>query len=145
MSKAPYPSPHQIEEIMELRENPETRDQFKTYLSKNLDAKIMGVDHQVAGEHKGGEAFFQYMMEEMGTMLDETKPQKYDTINVIGGGESSWACYEGKAVSKTKSGKKWDHDFVYVMRFNLDGKITKIRAYFDTAHVNTHLEANRKG
>lgn len=37
-------------------------------------------------------------------MIDETKPRKYETINVIGGGDSPWACYEGKSVAKTKSG-----------------------------------------
>ena len=59
MSKAPYPSAHQIQDILELRENPETRDKFKEYLAKNLDAKVMGVDHHLAGEQKGGEALFQ--------------------------------------------------------------------------------------
>ncbi|MCJ1227647.1 hypothetical protein MMC12_004303 [Toensbergia leucococca] len=104
----------------------------------------MGVDHHLAGEQKGGEAFFQYIAEELVNVMDETKPFKNETINVIGGGDSPWASYEGKSTAKSKSGKKWEHEFVYVMRFNLDGKISKIRAYFDTAHVNTHIEAHKQ-
>lgn len=59
MSKTPYPTAHQIQDIIELRDSPDTRDKFKEYFAKNLDAKVMGVDHHVAGETKGGEAFWQ--------------------------------------------------------------------------------------
>lgn len=41
------------------------------------------------------------------------------------------------------AGKKWSHEFVYIVRFNLDGKITKIRAYYDTAHLNDHVEEHK--
>lgn len=37
------------------------------------------------------------------------------------------------------AGKKWSHEFAYVIKFNSDKKITKIRAYTDSHHVQNHL------
>ena len=41
-------------------------------------------------------------------------------------------------------GKKWNHDSVYIIRFNLDGKIVKMRVYIDTAHTNDLVEEHKK-
>ena len=35
-------------------------------------------------------------------------------------------------------GKKLDHDHAYVVRFNGQGKIVKLRAYLDTHHLHKH-------
>ena len=48
--------------------------------------------------------FIRYIAEELVNAIDETKPFKNETINVIGGGDTPWAYYEGKSVAKSKSG-----------------------------------------
>ena len=37
-------------------------------------------------------------------------------------------------------GKKWNHEHAYVIRFNRDRKIVKLRAYYDSHHTHSHME-----
>lgn len=51
---------------------------------------------------------------------------------------------ETQSLSKESSGKKYNHDYIYIVRFNMEGKISKMRVYIDSAHVNDHVEEHKK-
>ena len=38
------------------------------------------------------------------------------------------------------SGKPWKNEWVDLVRFNSQGKITQMKEFFDTGHVHKHLE-----
>ncbi|KAL8811411.1 MAG: hypothetical protein Q9223_001946 [Gallowayella weberi] len=42
------------------------------------------------------------------------------------------------------AGKKFHHEFCFVVRFNLAGKITKLRGYYDSAHMNDHVNVHHE-
>lgn len=161
---APYPTSFEIEDIFKWRESPETMSKFDEKIAKNLDATVMGNDHHLAGHHKGADAWKEDNRARMADMLDPSKGVSLD-VSVIGGGDTPWACVEMKTTGKAKSGepsihtclsclkrgrlmhlkgKKWNHEYVAVVRFNLDGKITAMRVYMDSAHMNDHLEEHKK-
>ncbi|KAL8824324.1 MAG: hypothetical protein Q9191_005132 [Dirinaria sp. TL-2023a] len=142
--KAPYPSSYEIEDIFSWRESPETMDKFSARVAPNVETTIVGDDHHFAGTHKGIDALTKHNRDRALDIIDVSKGIKLDIVRVIGGGESPWATVEMKTQAKAKSeGKKWNHEFVYIVRFDLDGKITKIRAYYDTAHINDHVETHK--
>ena len=37
-------------------------------------------------------------------------------------------------------GKPWKNEWVDLVRFNSQGKITQMKEFFDTGHVHSHLE-----
>ena len=37
-------------------------------------------------------------------------------------------------------GKPWKNEWVDLVRFNSQGKITQMKEFFDTGHVHNHLE-----
>ena len=41
-------------------------------------------------------------------------------------------------------GRDYRNEFVWVMRFNAEGKIDKIRAYYDTAHTEAAIAPEMK-
>ncbi|MCJ1339092.1 hypothetical protein MMC09_004381 [Bachmanniomyces sp. S44760] len=131
----PYPTSHSIEDLFNTPTG--FRDAILAPLDDNVDAKIVGYDHHFAGEHKGKEALTKNLRDEIACIVDEDKVH-YEVINVIGGGDSPWAAIEAKATGKSKTGKKLVHEHVYVVRFNGQGKIVKLRAYFDTHHLHNH-------
>lgn len=105
MAKSIYPTAHQIEDMFQWRESPETMDKFDAVVAPNVDAKGMGHDHHLAGEHRGADSWKEANKERIVGMLDMSKGIKLDIVNVVGGGDSPWACVEMKTVAKTKAGK----------------------------------------
>ncbi len=41
------------------------------------------------------------------------------------------------------AGEKFNHECAFVIRFKLEGEITVLRAYYDLAHMNEHVEDNK--
>ena len=42
--------------------------------------------------------------------------------------------------SDSELGKPWKNEWVDLVRFNSQGKITQMKEFFDTGHVHNHLE-----
>ena len=75
---------------------------------------------------------------------------KIEIINVIGGGEQAWGAVNTRCVSSSSSsslankddagGKKGFYsENVYLVKFDLDGKITQAKVFMDTKHAHSHL------
>ena len=137
-------------------------------LDDNVDAKVMGYDHYFAGDHKGKENLGKNFAGEFASIIDADKVQYEVLNVVGGGespwaaieakavGKTKTgirqAFYfflslsfhdlsntrEVVANKRDDAGKKFDHDHAYVVRFNGQGKIVKLRAYLDTHHVHKH-------
>ena len=43
------------------------------------------------------------------------------------------------------TGKDFVHEYVYTVKFNLEGLISVVRVYADTAHVESHNQENKVG
>ncbi|KAM0796329.1 hypothetical protein BDR22DRAFT_825263 [Usnea florida] len=136
-SNYPYPTSHAIYDMFS---DPNSRhDTVIGLIADHADSKIMGYEHHYAGEFKTKDSFLKTFKDDYsGMMNDDTI--NYEVVNVIGGGDVPWAAVEGKATAKSKTGKKLVHEHVYILRFDGTGKITKIRAYFDTHHIHNHAK-----
>ena len=159
-----FPDAHQIEAMFSGTEGDYTFDDFKANLAKNVEVVIMGHDHELASTHTGADAWKEDVLDRIWSCVDYTKPFKWEVVQVIGGGDSPNAAIEMKATGKTKSGKsisslrgcfvgclmsvpcdigkKYNHEFVHIVKFDLSGKMTKIRGYYDSSHLETHIGDN---
>ncbi|KAL8833810.1 MAG: hypothetical protein Q9205_003864 [Flavoplaca limonia] len=137
----PYPTVHQIEEIFQTGEGgPEG---FIDHIDPKVQVYIVGHDHHLAGEISGKDTLKDDHFAHFADLMDFDKPNKLEILRVIGGGDSPWACVEVICTGKSKAGKKLSHECCFVVRFNLEGKITKFRAYYDSAHMNDHAEVHK--
>ena len=157
-----YPNPDEIEATFTKVETPEELKRLQELFAEDFHGVVTGHDHSFVGEHYGHGSWFAQLSSILAS-LDHEKTFKLDIVRVIGGGSSPWACLEGKATAKTKTGESFviDHfvslhtrkrkignscwnrelgndynnEFVWVMHFNTEGKIDKARAYYDSAHM----------
>ena len=115
MAKTTYPTAYQIEDMFQWRESPETCEKFDAVIADQVDAKIMGHDHHLAGEYKGKTAWREGSRARFHGMHDPNKRPKPEIINVIGGGESPWACVELKTTGRAKSGR-WYQSICFALQ-----------------------------
>lgn len=63
-------------------------------------------------------------------------PVKFMVGRVIVDAQASedgwWACVEAKGEAMTNSGENYNNEYVWLTRWNDEGKIVEVRAYFDT-------------
>lgn len=138
-SAPPYPTPAEIEATFTKVETPEELERLQELFAKDFHGVVTGHDHSFVGEHHGHGTWF----EQLSSILDVLEHEntfKLDIVRVIGGENSPWACMEAKATAKTKGGKDYNNEFVWVMHFNEEGKIDKARAYYDSAHMESLAE-----
>ncbi|KAM0802087.1 hypothetical protein BDR22DRAFT_887759 [Usnea florida] len=135
-----YPTNHQIEEIFQLRDSWDTIPKYREYLADNLIGHVAGFDHELAGEYRGKDAWLQNVEMRVGKMLKKDHPINLEIVNVIGGGDTPWACIQMRSRTKTHHEKDFGHEFCYVVKFNSEGKIIKVTAYFDSHHTGSHLK-----
>ncbi|KAL8682476.1 MAG: hypothetical protein Q9224_006776 [Gallowayella concinna] len=136
----PYPSTYQIEEIFQDGEAvPQVLSGIVDHFDPKVKVTVVGHEHHLAGDTQA-HGHFDFFSD----LLDFSKPSKLQILRVIGGGESPWACVEGLATGTSKGGKKFHHEFAFIIRFNLGGKITKMRAYYDSAHMDEHVKVHHE-
>ena len=105
-----YPTNHQIEEIFQLRDSWDTIPKYREYLAANLIGHVAGFDHELAGDYRGKDAWVQNVEMRVGKMLKKDHPINFEIVNVIGGGDSPWACVEMRSRTKTHGGEFIDVD-----------------------------------
>lgn len=159
-----YPDVHKIEEIFQLRDSWATIPKYREYLASNLIGHVSGFDHELSGNYRGKDDWVQNVEMRVGKVLKKDHPINLEIVHVTGGGDSPWACVEMKSRTKSHAGelfmlscklvqrytdqlvasaeKDFGHEFCYVIKFNPEGKIIKIRAYFDSSHTDSHLKEN---
>ncbi|KAL8751540.1 MAG: hypothetical protein Q9199_006343 [Rusavskia elegans] len=139
---ASYPSIHEIEEIFQKGEG--GHEGFIDHFDPKVQLTVVGHDHHLAGESSGLDTLKDDHFAHFAEIMDFSKPNKVEIVRVIGGGESPWACVEVVATGKSKAGKKVHHECCFVVRFNMEGKISKLRAYYDSAHMDEHVKVHKE-
>ncbi|KAM0802201.1 hypothetical protein BDR22DRAFT_845345 [Usnea florida] len=136
ISNMPYPNAYQIEEMFANRSNPSI---FNTYFTDSVDVIVVGQDFHLGGRYTSIEDFHNGLFERT---VSRFKDRTYtlEIVRVIGGGESAWAAVETMVNAITENGKPWKNEWVDLVRFNSQGKITQMKEFFDTGHVHNHLE-----
>ncbi|GAP82418.1 putative conserved hypothetical protein [Rosellinia necatrix] len=71
--------------------------------------------------------------------IDESKPMKSEIVRVIGGGADPCSAVEFKSTATSLKGKPWVHECMFLIRWTDDGKISEIKAYLDTLHLQNHF------
>lgn len=161
-----YPPPDYVAGIYHYR-TVGNYDKMMQYFSKDFISETCG-NHPLAGS--GGIDHSKEVAKKLDNLLDPSKSSKTEIVRVIGGGEQSWSSVVLKSTGTTKagksssstgyfsrnskipscmrtntnplfrSGKKFSHEYVLLVRFDLDWKIAEIRAFHDTAGLKGHLD-----
>ena len=100
-----YPTNHKIEEIFQLRDSWDTIPKYREYLADNLIGHVSGYDHELSGDYRGKDAWVQNVEMRIGKMLRKDHPINLEIVNVVGGGESPWACVEMRSRTKSHKGE----------------------------------------
>ena len=87
------------------RDSPDTIDKWDALIDDNVDAKLMGHDHHMVGDFKGKAAWKEGNRSRFTSLYDAKSPPKTEFVNVIGGGDSPWACVELKTTGRGVSGR----------------------------------------
>jgi uncharacterized protein len=69
--------------------------------------------------------------------MDPAYPVCPRVVHITGGGDEEWAVVEMANTSKTKTGMDYNNTFCWATRWNEEGKIVQVRAYLDTALVDS--------
>lgn len=88
-----YPTAHEIEELFELRESPETVGKFADALAPNLRGHVAGYDHDLTGDTTSKDAWITETETKVSKLLVRDKVA-LEIVHVTGGGDSPWACVE---------------------------------------------------
>ncbi|MCJ1377272.1 hypothetical protein MMC17_000364 [Xylographa soralifera] len=146
-STTPYPTAYETEEIFLLRgKAPDGKltkqSAFDSHFTDDAEIIIMGQDHQLKGNHSK-EDFKTEVQARISKLIDYSKPGgAYEVIRVVGGGDTPYAAIELKTTGTTKAGKPFVHEYVYMLRYNSERKITQMKGFFDSQHINSHVEEN---
>lgn len=115
--------------------NPALRKTFFTnYIqSSNITWTITG-QHALSGTRTSLEAHAAASFDRLGPKLKA--PIKFVVTRVIVDPEPEqdgwWACVETSGEATTKTGKPYNNEYIWLTRWNEEGKIVEIRSYFDS-------------
>ncbi|MCJ1397114.1 hypothetical protein MMC11_000306 [Xylographa trunciseda] len=146
-STTPYPTSHETEEIFLLRGRTTDgkltkQSAFDSHFADDAEIIVLGQDHLLKGSYSK-EDFKSEVQSRIAKIIDYSKPGgTYEVIRALGGGDTPYAAVELKTTGTTKAGKPFVHEYVFMLRYNLEGKITQMKGYFDSQHVNSHVEEN---
>jgi uncharacterized protein len=156
-----YPTADEIHKIFDSLASGDLKT-FFSHVDDNVDWRIMG--HSPMSDHYHDKADFQKRT--LGVLNDNVlkEPLRVYVVNVQGGGESDQAAVELKADSVCKNGEcalflavngfllihgsgttglKYDMTYCWVLKFNTDRQIERVRAYIDTDLLTRAINENK--
>jgi len=135
-----YPTADEIHKIFDSLASGDLKT-FFSHVDDNVDWRIMG--HSPMSDHYHDKADFQKRT--LGVLNDNVlkEPLRVYVVNVQGGGESDQAAVELKADSVCKNGLKYDMTYCWVLKFNTDRQIERVRAYIDTDLLTRAINENK--
>ncbi|KEY70563.1 hypothetical protein S7711_02717 [Stachybotrys chartarum IBT 7711] len=129
---------HILESFLPLRHiaDPALRDPFfSTTVSPSVVWTITGSAHSLAGTRTSLQAHADASFNRLGALLRApicfTVTRVLLDEDVLEDG-SVWACVETKGEAVRKNGKRYDNEYLWLTRWDAQGKIVEIRSYFDT-------------
>lgn len=114
---------------------PSTRVLFFSHVVPNVTWTITGSAHSLAGTRHTLQSHSDASFNRLGARL--RAPIQFAVTRVIIDAEreedgSWWACVETAGESVRKTGERYDNEYVWLTRWDKEGKIVEIRSYFDT-------------
>lgn len=117
---------------------------FKDTLAPDVIWTITGA-HELSGTTRSVESHLAASFNRLGPKLQG--PIRFVVNRILLDSEpeadgTQWACVESKGESTTRTGEPYNNEYVWLTRWNQEGKIVEIRSYFDSVmaeHV-LHLE-----
>lgn len=115
---------------------------FSEYVVPDVIWTMTGSAHSLIGTRTTLQAHSDATFNRLGKKL--VKPIKFIVLRAIVDGERSedgwWASVETKGEATRKNGKPYDNEYVWLTRWNDEGKMVEIRSYFDTMLSEQVLE-----
>lgn len=136
---APYPTIPEIRELFANLSNGQGSVFFDRVID-NVDWVIRG-HSPMSGEYKSKQDFQAKTLKVLDGQLLK-KPLAMYVDNVVGGGEQSQAVVEMHADSECRNGLKYDMTYCWVLTFDDNGMIIKVRAYIDTDLLSRAVAQN---
>lgn len=103
----------------------------------NVHWTVMGT-HPLAGSYHDKESFLKATFKRLQKFLDNGVKLEIQNIFL----DASVAIVEMNSVSKTLKGKPFNNIYCWIVYFNVDGYIEKVRAYVDSALVQNAIDEN---
>ncbi|KAF2260910.1 hypothetical protein CC78DRAFT_570903 [Lojkania enalia] len=117
---------------------------FFAHVVDNVDWHVTGESHALAGHWHSKESFFRDSWMSVGPVL--LRPMELSVEGVIaeadGRGLEGRACVEMRGKGVLGDGREYNNEYCWVVSFNEEGLITKVRAYLDTARLQNALKRN---
>jgi ketosteroid isomerase-like protein len=114
--------------------------EFFKHVVDNVDWKVMGT-HPLAGHYHGKETFLNATFRRLHKILNEGVILKVRHI-FIDSLTPNTAIVEMDSLSTAKTGKPFNNIYCWIVEFNTDQKITLVRAYVDSALVQSVIDEN---
>ena len=111
--------------------------QFFEHVSDNVVWQVMGT-HPLAGHYHNKAAFLEATFKRLDKILKEGVILKVNHVFVDG----STAIVEMQSLSTAVNEKPFNNTYCWITHFNETGKITAVRAYVDSALVQTVIQEN---
>lgn len=125
-----------VKSLFENLKSGENQAFFEKVLA-NVHWTVMGT-HPLAGEYHDKESFLNATFRRLQKFLD--KGVKLEINNIFL--DDSVATVEMYSTSKTLKGKSFNNIYCWVVYFNHEGFIEKVRAYVDSALVQNAIDEN---
>ncbi|KAJ6437189.1 hypothetical protein O9K51_10159 [Purpureocillium lavendulum] len=110
------------------------RGRFFDYVLPDVTWAIAGTSHSLSGTRHTLQSHSDATFNRLGQKLAE--PIKFTVGRIILDAEPEadgwWAMVELLGVAPRKSGHEYRNDYVWMTRWNEDGKMAEIKSYFDT-------------
>ncbi|KAK2612644.1 hypothetical protein QQS21_001260 [Conoideocrella luteorostrata] len=116
-------------------QNMEYRKKFMTdYLVPNITWTCTGSAHSLAGTRHSVEEHSKATFERLGKKLQGQIQFVVTRVIVDAEPEADgwWCSVETRGVATRTTGEPYNNDYVWLMRWNDEGKVVEIRSYFDT-------------
>ncbi|MCJ1359764.1 MAG: hypothetical protein MMC33_009766 [Icmadophila ericetorum] len=136
IAKSYYPPPEYIAGVYGYRAVGNYA-KFKEYVSASMVSETKGKS-ALAG--KGKYDYALDVSQQLDGLIDPSKENKVEIIRAIGGGDQAWSTIVAKTTGTTKAGKTLSHEYVLLVRWDLDWKIAEIHAFHDDVHIGEHLK-----
>ncbi|MCJ1355497.1 MAG: hypothetical protein MMC33_005489 [Icmadophila ericetorum] len=114
---------------------------FFAHVVEDVDWNVRGT-HPLAGMYHNKTIFVVNSVARLAKLVDETKPQAQQIVNIVGGCNEEWAAVEIQSQQITLIGSEFNNTLAWFTRFNLLHQIVQVRAYLDSALVTRVVTEN---
>ncbi|RYP54386.1 hypothetical protein DL768_000803 [Monosporascus sp. mg162] len=111
-------------------------------VANEVDIHIIGEGPDRVRQLKGRQAVHSLVSSDSGPSLqkivDNTKPIQVEVVHLIGSEESTWVAAVLRNIATTRAGRPFRHEWVVIMEFDNQGRISTLKTYPDSHYLQNH-------